>query len=429
MNVREKINDFYRDFTDKNVKEVNLLYFESLLKKLEMNESKAELILSDGQNHSVVIPYTIADEGVKSSLFVQDYETLPKAIEENLKKINICICKMHAGLGSSVERMDMLKKYTERSSLGSKGTDLFIKYDQSMISIAEAQLRLAMDKQKYYGRVSFLNLVNDETIKAVQAIWKNQHDGLQKTYENIFSSENLRAYPEISQLKMPTIHKGAVSFERMAPGGHGFLGFYKILEIFRNEVVSDEIFMIGNGEDLKSTPDEKIISWVSEQEIPIVMITTTKLEKDKKGGQLAIVNEEIPYVTIVEKAQAEKAGQLDYFEKLGLRKGDGRSLFNTNIVLINPKALKNIFNKYLKIDEEKFREILTPDLIKNSKEQDEKIFIQLEGAIGSVLLNLDKYFRLQHQCPIVSFLNLAPENRKKFFVPIKKREDFDGIYG
>ena len=141
-----------------------------------------------------------------------------------------------------------------------------------------------------------------------------------------------------------------------------------------------------------------------------------------------MVKENAPYMAIVEKAQAEKADQLEYFQELGLRESDNRSLFNTNIVLINKKALKEFFNKYLDVSESEFLEILAPDLIKNKKEQHGKEFIQLEGAIGSTLLNLDKYFRVKFDKDLVHFLNLAPENREKFFLPIKKREDFDGIY-
>jgi len=181
--------------------------------------------------------------------------------------------------------------------------------------------------------------------------------------------------------------------------------------------------VIGNGEDLNSTPDNKILSWVVEKEIPLTMITTTKLEKDKKGGQISVVTGDVDYVTIIEKAQAEKANQLSYFEQLGLRKKDQKSLFNTNIVVINARALKDKLNK-LDIGQDQFSQIISPDLIKNNKTQNGKTYTQLEGAIGSTMLNLDKYFRLNLGESILSFLNLDPVTREKFFIPIKMIEDF-----
>ena len=62
-----------------------------------------------------------------------------------------------------------------------------------------------------------------------------------------------------------------------------------------------------------------------------------------------------------------------------------------------------------------------------TREQDGKKFIQLESALGSVVLNLDKFFRLNFSQPMVSFLNLSQKERTKFFMPIKKREDYELI--
>lgn len=432
MDYKKQIFEYLKDCSDEKNKEINFLYFDGLYQKYKNPTNNVEIILANGINDSNIIPYAIADEKLKQTLHVQSYETLLGPSSSQLKEINLCICKMQAGLGTSVEREDLVAKYTNRKNLGAKGTDLFINYHGKMISIAENQLLLAIEKSLIYKRVSFQNLINEETKEAVSDIWENYHPELKKKYLEIFNSDKLIRYPDFMQLMMPTINgHDELTFKRTSPCGHGFLGFAKILEIFRKEKINadSDIFVIGNGEDLKSTPDEKIISWVFENEIPITMITTTKLEKDKKGGQLAIVRGEKPYVSIIEKAQAEKANQLEYFEELGLREGDGESLFNTNIVIINEVALKKIFNKYLDISESEFLELLTPDVIKNKKEQNGHIYTQLEGAIGSVLLNLDKFFRIQYNYSLVSFLNLSAESREKFFVPIKTREDFDEIYG
>ena len=125
--------------------------------------------------------------------------------------------------------------------------------------------------------------------------------------------------PEISQEMMPTISEsGELTRERIAPAGHGFIGFREIYHALSSE--RDEIICIGNGEDLNSTPDEKILGHVIKNGIPVVMITTTKTSLDLKGGQMGIKKEgENEIISIFEKAQAEESNQLEYFEKLGLR--------------------------------------------------------------------------------------------------------------
>ena len=92
------------------------------------------------------------------------------------------------------------------------------------------------------------------------------------------------------------------------------------------------------------------------------MITTTKTSSDKKGGQISLVDD---YVTIIEKAQAEASNQLAFFEELGLRENDDISLFNTNIVVINTKALSRLIQNF-------DIENACGDVIKNVKEQNRK---------------------------------------------------------
>ena len=234
---------------------------------------------------------------------------------------------------------------------------------------------------------------------------------------------------DLFQKKMPTLDENnELTTDRMAPAGHGFLGFLEIIDIFEKDQRM-VLTTIGNGEDLNSTPDLKIMDWMVSEGVPIVMMTTTKTEADKKGGQISLVKgNHAPYVTIVEKAQAELNNQLEYFEELGLRDGDRESLFNTNIVIINKFALRRLFKKYLSdISTEDFIQNIAPDVILNVKEQNGKKYTQLESALGSVVLNLDKYMRLNFNTSVVSFLNLNPQDRSRFFMPIKKRSDYDQL--
>ncbi len=425
------ISKKYKDNFSSECIEINTKYFECLLRKYKTGESK-DITMFDGNNNSPVIPLAIASKEDMQFVSITDYESLPNAISQELQFYTLNICKMQAGLGTSVERQDLLNLYSTRKTLGSKGTDLFIDYKGKMLSIAEIQLLYAEKKleQKEIGKIKFVNLVNSETAYAVDALWDKKHPFKDQTYAQVFDNEKLIRQENIHQLMMPTIDSsGELTFKREAPAGHAFLGFYQLVNLFGCSDIPREITCIGNGEDLKSNPDPKMLSWMVENNIPIAMITTTKLAKDKKGGQLAVVHEEAPYLSIVEKAQAEKANQLEYFQELGLRDSDNRSYFNTNIVLINKKALKDLFENFLNVTESEFYDILSPDLIRNIKEQDSKEYIQLEGAIGSTLLNLDKYFRKNFDLKVVYFLNLSPENRENFFLPIKRREDFNEIYG
>ncbi len=384
--------------------DLNQKYFELLFNKKD--SKKDILVLKDERNDSKVVPFSISSFEDEAEFNLFEYKNL----KENLlvlKNTDLKILKMQAGLGSSVKRNDLVK-----GKLSAKGVDLKLIYKDVLTPIAKIQLYIKneLSKKEIYKSVKFQNLVNDETKEDIEKL-----------------SESFNVLESIEQLKMPTINQeGNLSTKRQAPCGHGFVGIYEIVDAIVGS--SDEIVCIGNGEDLNSTIDTKIASLVVEKDIPILMVSTDKTESDMKGGQLAIVKEDRPYLTIVEKAQAESSNQLDYFEELGLREGDKKALFNTNIAVINKKALKEIVRDKIKdFDLEKFLFNIAPDVILNRKEQNSETFTQLESALGSVLLNTDKYFRENFDTKILSILNLSNEYRDQFFLPIKKREDYDFI--
>jgi hypothetical protein len=307
--------------------DINDLYFDILYRRFkESDTTVTPLHQPEVGITSKIIPTAIATADQMKHISVTNYKDL-KANEKILKEYSLNLVKMHAGLGTSLERMDLIKKYDNRESLGAKGTDLFFEHEGEMKSVFEIDLRETrkLREKNIYKNVFYTALVNEETQKIIEE-----------------KSEGFEVL-EIFQKKMKTLDSsGELTDKRLAPCGHGFVGvkfIYEILSRPKENLISS----IGNGEDLKSTPDTKITSWMVENNIPVVMITTTKTQADKKGGQISIVDDEVPYLSIVEKAQAESHGQLDYFEKLGLRKGDSESLFNTNIALFNHAALKDIF--------------------------------------------------------------------------------------
>jgi hypothetical protein len=160
------------------------------------------------------------------------------------------------------------------------------------------------------------------------------------------------------------------------------------------------------------------------------MVTTTKTKIDIKGGQLALVKSDPVYITMIEKAQADVTGQSELFEKLGLRPGDHEAFFNTNVVLVNYNVLGPKIKKLVEaIGETEFMQIIAPDLIQNWKKQVDKDgverqYLQLEGAMGSSVLNLDKYWREHFGEGLVHVLNVSAEKRTRFFSPIKSGFDF-----
>ncbi|MCT4643208.1 MAG: UTP--glucose-1-phosphate uridylyltransferase [Bacteriovoracaceae bacterium] len=389
--------------------DINELYF-NILYGLKDRFSE-DILLKDDSNSSHIIPFSITNDEQEKYFDLYSYEDLVSD-ESILKNIDFKVIKMHAGLGSSVKRFDLIKEFRSSDTLSAKGVDLFIEYNNKMEPIAKIQHEIVVNlsNRKIYKSAKIQNLVNDETKMEVLKI-----------------EQDYNCYDQIEQRKMPTIGEdGELTTKRVAPCGHGFIGFAQIYDALYSD--KNEISCIGNGEDLNSTIDTKISSLVIKQNIPILMITTNKTVADKKGGMLALVDDEFKTLTICEKAQAQGSGQLEYFENLGLRPGDKKSLFNTNIVVINKKALRDVILKHIPdINIEEFFKNIAPDLIKNIKEQEGKKYIQLESALGSVILNANTYFIKKYNEKLISILNLNEKDRALFFLPIKKREDYDEI--
>lgn len=406
--------------------DLNKTYFNLLKQNLGKKVSSISLFDPGQKPDGNAIPYSTAENSTLEEFNVTEFDQI-KSIDFYGQAIDLNIIKMQAGLGSSVKREDIVRKYAGRDILGAKGTDLFFELEGSFRSVSELQLIQAMnlEQENSVESVTYTNLVNEETSDVVKADWEKHFNGA--SFQQIFEdSEKLHRGEEIFQKKMPTIGEdGELTTERMAPAGHGFVGVSELIKIFRAKS-PNKITVIGNGEDLNSTPDLSLLHWVDKEKIPVVMITTTKTANDLKGGQISLLKEDNKnFLTIVEKAQAEESGQLEYFEKLGLRPGDRKALFNTNIVVINELALKEKLNLLGDTSLNEFLAAISPDVISNKKEQNNKVFTQLESALGSVMLNLDRFFRSEFNQKVVSVVNVSEQDRESFFIPVKKREDYD----
>lgn len=396
---------------------VERAYFAGLLKK--RREEREFLAIHTSEKPTGLYPTAIAPQDLLKSYPISTYEEI-KAKYSTSDKVNatLWLKKMHGGIGSSVERVEYLKKY-QRSKLGSKGTDLYIETSKGPISIAEAQIIQASKKTTSFNKVILQDILNQEVTEIFDEIW-SKHDGL--------LNDSFLRFSSLIQTNVPTLDEdNNITTERVAPAGHGLFGFEVLYSIFHQEYRPREknlICCIGNGEDLSSTPDRAVVNWMLTEKIPVCMVTTTKTSHDVKGGQIALYDrgELGQYLTIIEKAQADECEQSQLFKDLGLRPTDSAAFFNTNLVLLNIDVLEELFSKCE--SEEELLNAIIPDLILNKKTQDGKNFFQLEGAMGSVFLNLDKYFRKKFNIPVVNIMNVSTKNRRRFFSPIKTMDDF-----
>lgn len=442
---------------DLDLDDLNFNYFFSLYRSFKRpNENKRPLRIyekdekGEGKGHSqntIVYPTAIAAKELLDKLPVAQYSKLKDEIDVSIaEKALLWIKKMQAGTGTSMVRNGYLASFynkpVDEIKIGAKGTDLFKKVNQDYVSLAEIQIlqSIADVHAGLYGGIVLHDIVSNETEKSINSMWKKPcFIERNKTYdEMVKSNPKLDHFGSTKQFHIPTLDEDdRISFERMAPGGHGLFGVEAIYAAYNKKLRPKQgglilIGSVGNGEDLGSSPDPVMVSWMIKEKIPIAMITTTKTDIDLKGGQISITKGENNniYISMMEKAQAEVQKQAELFKSLGLREGDKDAYFNTNVILVNYNILIEKIEKLVcEIGEQEFLNIITPDLILNKKAQTdsggkEKIFTQLEGAMGSVVLNLDHFWRTKYNEGLIHILNVDRFHRAQFFSPVKTGFDF-----
>lgn len=429
--------------------ESNFGYFKMLL-TLAYNKDNANkpVRLFDPKqpetNSSFQTVYLVANapEAQLKNIHLTNYtELLPqeKDLRSYAKKVTLNLNSMQAGTGTSVDRTSYLSKRlgvpSNQVKNGAKATDLYI--PGSDMSIAEALMHQGIVKSNQYQAIVYTDLVSNETEASITKAWK--HVSTQRS-----DMKSLYRGEKIIQYQIPTLNdQRQLSTNRLAPGGHGFFAFNMIERLLAKTPTEtkNQISVISNGEDLSGSPDPLIVGYMKKHKIPIMMVTTEKTEIDLKGGQIGIAegsnNKGQPYFypTIVEHAQAEKAEQKALFEKMGLTVddqavGSRKSLFNTNMVIINEEVLAPLLRAAVqRIGINNLIKEISPALIENNKKQFDKdgvkrVYTQLEGAMGSIMLKLDQYFRNSSNTPLITFMNIEREHRTKFFAPIKTAFDY-----
>jgi hypothetical protein len=449
-------NDWKRSPNQKNtaklqqelaLDDLNFAYFEGLLHS-HFNLLKPSLKpLAEKPTDSLADFYfstAVASKELMQELPLQSYhELLDTQNTASAKSCALWIKKMQAGTGSSMTRNSYLAREKNIAlnevKIGAKGTDLYTNYNDQKISLAEAQIlqSFADVKQKLFGQIVLQDIVSEETSSSIKSLWGKKFPG--KTHSYMAELQNipdLNHNGVIRQSYLPTFNTdNQLSLNRMAPGGHGLFGVESILAALNSDICPQTphslISSVGNGEDLSSTPDVHMVAWMKDKQVPLAMVTTTKTHLDVKGGQVALYQEEGKvFIGMVEKAQAEENDQLDLFETLGLRPDDAECFFNTNMVLVNYEILTPKLQKLKDIvGEKKILQAISPDLIRNKKSQidmdgETRTYTQLEGAMGSAILNLDKLWRQEMSEPLVHILNVETEYRTRFFCPIKSAFDY-----
>ncbi len=443
--------------------DLNLAYFRSLYLAYRNSNGKSENYrIFDSQpaakDTTFVYPTAIAPGELMARLPHVEYKSLrdpSHGYAKAAKQAVLWVKKMQAGTGSSMTRTSYLARMSgiaeSEIRIGAKGTDLFVRLPalrpggkDKVVSIAEVQTLqlMAEAKRGAYRRIVFHDIVSSETADSVASLWSRpSYADESRTYRQIIDDDpRMQRFQQTDQHHMPTFRDdGAVSFNRTAPGGHALFAVDALRAAYLSPMRpvtngSPLISVIGNGEDLSSTPSPEIVGWMAKEKVAIAMVTTEKTPIDLKGGQIAMAKapDGSVYMTIIEQAQAKKAGQLELFENLGIsvtRPGQ-TAFFNTNMALFNYEVLApQIKELVAKIGEEKFLEIIAPDLIMNWKEQTDKNgdvrrYLQLEGAMGSSLLRLDRYWRERFGKPLVHIVNIGKDNRTEFFSPIKSAFDY-----
>jgi len=410
-------------------------------------------IFEPGQNSAdgaVAYPTAIAPREILSKLPYVNYRDLLDRADE-LRPVAarsaLWVKKMQAGTGSTVVRDDYIKKMRastgETTHIGAKGTDLYVDLPgdgrREYRSLAELQIMQLMIAQENHEfcEIVFQDLVSTETLDSLERIWSKPsylHPG--RTYASIAGKRVER----FVQAQVPCIDESyQLSYNRTAPTGHWIFAVDALRAALHRNLrprtkCEHAVAVIGNGEDLSSTPDPAMVGWMIKERVPIVMVTTEKTANDLKGGQIALVRspEGEDYVTIIEQAQAKEAGQLELFEQIGvtIKNDDQMAFFNTNMALFNYDVLVPMLETLAQeIGERAFLDLLAPDLIMNWKEQTDddgisRKYLQIEGAMGSSLLNFDRYWRKRYGQPLVHFINVERECRTKFFSPIKTAFDY-----
>lgn len=401
---------------------------------------------------------------VKQEMGIFDYAEDLKGKEIYIQAASEAIVeevKMNAGLGSSVKRKNYLEALGINRDIAAKSQDLFheitvdgfdvngnVTKNKALVSVNELKYLQAINKalKQEHKQVIIQELVNNESEGPLKEFldtvylldkYNNLPNFSKRTYRDMIrQTEGLGQKEMMHQGLLPTfdIQSKELISKHLAPGGHGQLGvmaFYEAIEYDLNIYEGAPVIrVIENGDGVNNTAVNEMVGAMIAENIPIAIISTDRMSLDKKVGIFGFKKNKIKTPTIQERAQAVSEGQEKEFDARRAKKGDvSRQLINTNMPIINITLLQPLL-KNLKsyIGDEKFSQIVSPDLILNEKK--DKGIYQLEGALVSAILNLNDFLVTNEDLIIndmlkpfggklVYFFNVDPEHRIEVFSPNK----------
>ena len=330
----------------------------------------------------------------------------------------------------------------KNAQLGAKASDLYFEVNGELKSVSELKMeRMLIERDLgIYADVTMKMLVSSETRESVEELFNREsmkYAG--RTYKELFKGIEMleqAAYPVVCE------KNGEIAFvmSDVAPGGHGYWGYYLLKALLSRTDAATGAVAIGvvsNEDGLNNKIPAELAGFMAREKIGIVMLSTTATDLDKKSGKIGVIKRNGRYVTgMMEAAQAESAGQTKEFQELGLTIGErGEQFFNTNTVLLNASILAPMLRELADIiGEEEFEKVIMPDLIENKDKKTGNI--KLEGAIGSVMLNLNAFFETTDneevkalkrkyvgEGQLVRIVNAEEELRSSVFTPVKKAID------
>lgn len=389
---------------------------------------------------------------------------------EGAKDVTVIAHEMNAGIGTSTIRDKYLARIGPQVGRGSnpikgaKATDLYTslptRRGHEWVPTTEIKLNRVLQEQGYYKQVVLRPVINQQSKPSIDMLFDQpmfesrlQPEHLARTYrEYIHASEKVSIGPYVQQYDLPNVdtRTGQLTTERMAPGSHGQVAFAILHEMTSAPPIDPQakaVRVIFNGDGINNFFSPQMVQFTAE-EAGVVMVTTQRLKADIKGGIIGGEQLENGMIVpqILERAQAEEVGQLAAFNALGVddaqlsellpadiatRHTSGEQYFNTNTALLNDTLLRQFFHRVkAEMGEPLLYQAMMPDLMHNPKGN----FQQLEGAMGSVLLNLNRFVTLDPTAnriwqeiskgkPFLRFINVDAEERDEYFTGTKYSPD------
>lgn len=448
----------------RKLNETNALYFFALYRQFQGREKQEDFTI--GENFT---PSAMLSRGDRASLLnVTEYAELQdfsRDYEEAARGVALTLHPMNGGIGSSIRRSGYLEqiwrelKKPGEAVLGSKGADLYFDFERngirSKINISQAKVLHMLGEAGRYGRVTFQHFCSTDTAVSASAMLEETIPGEKQSYlQAVIQHPNAAWGPIQVQSSFPCVdEEGHLTDERTAPGGHGHWAVHLLLAALKMRFSQQDpvrISAVYNEDGINNGVDATLVGFMARRRIPVMMLFTTKTENDRKGGLLGTAPSDQGGVrkVLFEKSQVKGAEQNALFEEVGLTAGEpGGQSFNTNTALFNYSVLAPFLQDLAAlIGVREFLKIISPDLIRNVKLQvsqgKPRQYVQLEGALGSSLLNLDNYLCGSRRADVrdllakhgfmdgagqVRFLKIiaiGAGQRAKFFTPVKSAFDF-----